>query len=130
MTIRDRIRELRRVQASDLLPHPRNWRQHPTAQLDALKAILDEVGWADCVLARETPDGLQLIDGHARANVAPDAEIPVLVLDVSEEETQNIPVATRPHSVPWVALHGTHASPLAFDPQSSANNLNASFGIP
>lgn len=90
MKIKDRIRELRRVKASDILPHPRNWRKHPTAQLDALKGVLDEVGWADALLVRETPEGLQLIDGHARTEVAPDAEVPVLVLDVSEEEAEKI----------------------------------------
>jgi hypothetical protein len=31
MQIRDRIKELRRVKASELRPNPRNWRTHPTA---------------------------------------------------------------------------------------------------
>mgnify|MGYP001014450200 CR=1 FL=1 len=90
MKIKDRIREFRRVPASTLLPHPRNWRQHPPAQLDALRGILSEIGWADAALVRETPDGLQLIDGHARTEVAPDAEIPVLVVDVSDEEAEKL----------------------------------------
>jgi len=47
MTIEDRIRDLRRVKANQLLPHPANCRQHPPAQLAALKGILDQVGWAD-----------------------------------------------------------------------------------
>jgi hypothetical protein len=48
------------------------------------------VGWADAVLAYETDDGLQLIDGHARAEIAPDAEIPALILDVTENEANMI----------------------------------------
>jgi hypothetical protein len=32
MHIRDRIKELRRVRADDLKPHPKNWRVHPDAQ--------------------------------------------------------------------------------------------------
>jgi hypothetical protein len=32
MRIRDRIKELRRVPARDLLPNPKNWRSHPAAQ--------------------------------------------------------------------------------------------------
>jgi hypothetical protein len=32
MMIRDRIKELRRVRASELKPHPKNWRTHPAAQ--------------------------------------------------------------------------------------------------
>jgi len=86
MKIRDRIKELRRVKASDLLPNPRNWRTHPQQQQDAMRGVLSEVGIADAVLAYETPDGLMLIDGHLRADVAPDAEWPVLVLDVTAAE--------------------------------------------
>ena len=43
MLIRDRITELRRVPAKDLLPHPKNWRTHPKAQQEALRGILAEV---------------------------------------------------------------------------------------
>ncbi len=91
MHIRDRIQELRRVRASDLCPNPRNWRTHPRQQQDALRGILAEVGYADALLARELPDGrLELIDGHLRAEVTPDALVPVLVLDVSETEADKI----------------------------------------
>jgi hypothetical protein len=89
--IRDRIRELRRVKAGELRPHPRNWRSHPTAQRDALRGVLAEVGYADALLARELEDGsLQLVDGHLRAETTPEAIVPVLVLDVSAEEAEKI----------------------------------------
>jgi len=91
MKIRDRIKELRRVKASQLHPNPKNWRTHPQAQMDAIRGVLAEVGFAGAELARELPDGsLQLIDGHARAEIAGDAEVPVLVLDVSESEADKI----------------------------------------
>ena len=45
MQIRDRIVELRRVRAKDLIPHPRNWRTHPKRQQEALRGILAEVGY-------------------------------------------------------------------------------------
>ena len=32
MKIRDRVKELRRVKAGELRPHPKNWRVHPQAQ--------------------------------------------------------------------------------------------------
>jgi len=68
VAIKDRIRELRRVRARDLLPNPKNWRIHPRAQADALRGLLAEVGYADALLVRELPDGqLMLIDGHLRA---------------------------------------------------------------
>ena len=86
MQIRDRIKELRRVKASELLPNPKNWRTHPVAQQDALRGVLAEVGYADALIARETPEGLMLVDGHLRAETTPDADVPVLVLDINEAE--------------------------------------------
>jgi len=91
MHIRDRIKELRRVRAGDLRPNPRNWRTHPEAQRNALRGILAEVGFADALLVRELPDGrLELIDGHLRAETTPDLSVPVLVLDVNEEEAAKL----------------------------------------
>src|SRR5215467_12875301 len=91
MQIRDRIKELRRVPAANLRPNPRNWRTHPAAQQDALRGLLTEVGYAGALLARELPDGsLMLIDGHLRAETTPNAVVPVLVLDVNEEEADKI----------------------------------------
>ncbi len=91
MRIRDRIVELRRVPANELRPNPKNWRTHPKAQEEALRGILAEVGYADALLARETPAGLQIIDGHMRAETTPDQEVPVLVLDLNEEEADKLP---------------------------------------
>lgn len=91
MKIRDRIKELRRVKASELRPHANNWRSHPPEQQDALRGVLAEVGWADAALVRELPDGTYgLLDGHLRSDLAGDAKIPVLVLDVTEEEAAKI----------------------------------------
>ena len=86
MQIRDRIKELRRVPASELIPNPKNWRTHPVAQQDALRGVLAEVGYADALIARETPEGLMLVDGHLRAETTPDSDVPVLVLDINEAE--------------------------------------------
>ena len=90
MEIRDRITELRRVKASEILPNPANWRTHPQEQQDAIKGILAEVGIADALLVRETPDGLQLLDGHLRADCSPDTIWPVLVLDVNDSEAAKL----------------------------------------
>ena len=80
MQIKNRIKELRQVKASELLPNPKNWRPHPVDQADVLKGVLAEVGYADALVAYETPDGLMLIDGHLRAETTPDMEVPVFVL--------------------------------------------------
>jgi len=91
MKIRDRIKELRRVPASQLRPNAKNWRVHPRKQKDALRGVLAEVGYADALLARELPDGsLELIDGHLRAETTPDQEVPVLVLDVDSNEAAKL----------------------------------------
>tara|TARA_Y100000593_G_scaffold19572_1_gene39172 strand:+ start:136 stop:1329 length:1194 start_codon:yes stop_codon:yes gene_type:complete len=107
---KDRIKELKRVPAGELIPNAKNWRTHPKGQVNAMQGILAEVGWADAVLARETPDGLELIDGHLRKEVAPDDMIPVLVLDVDEAEADKI-----------LATH----DPLAAMAESNAVNLEA-----
>ncbi|MBW3600632.1 MAG: ParB N-terminal domain-containing protein [Planctomycetes bacterium] len=122
MLIRDRIVELRRVRASDLAPHPRNWRMHPRRQQEALRGILAEVGFADALLARELPDGrLQLIDGHLRAATAPEQLVPVLVLDVDEQEAAKLLASLDP----LAALAEPDAAKLEelleeFDTESSA----------
>lgn len=91
MQFRDRIRELRRLPAKELIPNPRNWRLHPPEQQAALEALLAEVGFAGALLARERDDGrLELIDGHLRAATTRDEIVPVLVLDVNEEEAAKL----------------------------------------
>jgi DNA modification methylase len=97
MIIRDRIKELRRVRASELVPNLKNWRRHPRAQAEALKGLLAEIGYADALLARELPDGkLLLIDGHLRKETTPNQEVPVLVLDVTEAEADKILLTLDP----------------------------------
>ena len=91
MKIRDRIVEFVRVRGELLKPNPRNWRVHPPAQHDALRGVLAEIGYAGALLARRLTDGsLELIDGHLRAETTPDAEVPVLVLDLDEAEADKL----------------------------------------
>lgn len=124
MQIRDRIRELRRVPAAELLPNPRNWRTHPPRQRDALLAVLAEVGYADALLARETSDGrLMLIDGHLRAEATPQTVVPVLVLDVTEEEAAKLLATLDPLS----ALAGADSERLA-ELLSDVHTENAALG--
>jgi DNA modification methylase len=97
MEIRDRVIELRRVRAKYLVPNPKNWRRHPKAQANALRALLGEVGIADALLVRELQDGrLLLIDGHLRAETMPDEEVPVLVLDLDEAEADKLLLTLDP----------------------------------
>ncbi len=97
LPIRDRIKEFRRIQATELVRNPKNWRTHPKAQQAALRALLSEIGYADALLVRQLPDGrFMLIDGHLRAETTPDSWVPVLVLDVNEEEADKLLLTLDP----------------------------------
>lgn len=109
MKIRDRIKDLRRVKASEILPNPKNWRTHSDKQANALRSTLAEIGFADAVLCRETANGLMLIDGHLRTETAGDAVVPVLVLDVNELEADKL-LATLD---PLTAMAGQDSEKLA-----------------
>lgn len=87
MEIKNRIKSLEFIKAKDLVPNVKNWRVHPDDQKDALRGILAQVGMAGAILARRDAEGrLVIIDGHMRAETLPDADLPVLVTDLTEEE--------------------------------------------
>lgn len=90
MQIRDRIKEFRRVPSGELMANPLNHRVHPDKQRKELRKVLKDIGFAGALLAREQDGKLVLIDGHLRAEECKDAELPVLVLDVTEEEGNKI----------------------------------------
>jgi len=57
---------------------------------------LSEIGYADALLAREQDGSLVLVDGHLRRSLDPDQVVPVLVLDVSEEEADKLLLTLDP----------------------------------
>ena len=92
-----RIREHRKIRASELMVHPLNPRIHPDAQKATLSAILNEIGFARSLLAYETPEGkLQLIDGHLRKELFHDQEVMVEILDVNEQEANALLLSLDP----------------------------------
>ena len=110
MAMKDRVKELRRVPASELGANPKNWRRHPPSQEAALRGVLEDIGFADAVIARETDDGLELIDGHLRQEVMGDQVVPVLIVDVTEEEADKMlltydPLAMMAHADQDQLLH-------------------------
>ncbi len=72
-----------------LLANPKNWRIHPQYQQDALKGVLDEIGWIqDVVVNRATG---HIVDGHMRVKIAlqrEEEEIPVKYVDLSPAEEE------------------------------------------
>ena len=86
--MRDRIKALKRIDASKLVPHPENWRVHPEKQRKALQTVLGSIGWADAIIARQLDDGTyQILDGHLRAE-STDGKVPVLVVDLDDNEAR------------------------------------------
>jgi hypothetical protein len=91
MPYRNRIRELKHVRAADLVANPLNWRTHGAQQKAAMTAVLQEVGMVDAILVTENGDGTyQIIDGHMRAGLMPEATVPCLVLDLTAEESTKV----------------------------------------
>lgn len=81
-----RVIGLRFVPAGELRSNSRRWRSHPQAQRRALEELLRRIGIAGALVAREADDGLLLLDGHLRKDLALDTVLPVIVVDLNEEE--------------------------------------------
>ncbi len=109
----DRVVELRRVAAKELANNEGNWRIHPGAQAQALAAVVDEIGKADALYAYKSErnrGALVLLDGHLRKSIDDEAEWPVLVLDLTDEEADL-----------WLATHDTVTGMAIADPERFEN---------
>lgn len=97
MAFRDRVLGLEQIPVVALLPHPQNWRKHPLNQRNALRGVLDEVGFAVAIIARPLGDGTyQILDGHLRAESLPDETLPVLLVDLDDDEAKRFLVSADP----------------------------------
>lgn len=97
------------VAPDDLLANPLNWRVHPKHQQDALKGVIDEVGFVSPVLVQAGTD--VVVDGHMRVTLALRdniATIPVIYLDLDDNEVNTILATFDPLS----ALAATDAAQL------------------
>lgn len=72
----------------ELAPNPNNWRSHPKHQTDALRDVINEVGWAGALLYNEQTG--RLVDGHARKSVVTGEKVPVLIGSWTEEQEKLI----------------------------------------
>jgi len=105
---RNRIVGLEYHKPGEIADHPLQWRVHSTAQEAALRAVLSEVGIAGALLAYRNNGGLVAIDGHLRKSLDADAEWPVLLLDVTEDEANKLLATTDP----LAAMAGADAAML------------------
>ena len=91
VSFRDRIVDLVRVKASELVANEHNFRRHPERQRAALLGALGEIGYAGAIIARRGADGrLVVIDGHLRQEISQDEPVPVLVTDLTEDEADKL----------------------------------------
>ena len=106
-----------------ILFNPRNWRIHPLSQQDALKGVLEEVGWVQQVIVNKRTGNL--IDGHLRCQLAAREgarTIPVVYVDVSEDE-EALVLATLDPIAAMAATDKQKLDELFADIQSENENV-------
>ena len=129
MVDRSRVVRLQMLPADELEGHDRNWRRHPDAQVEAIAASVDHLGWAMPIVAHERADGsLRIIDGHARATMAGSAVVPVAVTDLDDEEADQLLALGHPISdladVDWSTFADLRDDVLAGLPDDLADVLD------
>lgn len=85
--VQSRITRMGSIDPNEIVANPKNWRQHPRHQREALLDLLGQVGWVQGVVVNERT-GL-LVDGHLRAELAVEdgaTELPCVWVDLSEDE--------------------------------------------
>ena len=94
------------VDGSTLIANPRNWRIHPDNQRDAMSGVLDEVGWVQQVIVNKRTGCV--VDGHLRAElaIARGEPVPVVYVDLDEEEEAKILASLDPLSTMAVTDSG------------------------
>jgi len=89
--IRDRVVGFERISKDDIEPHPLNWRIHSETQRQKFRSILSDVGFASAIVARKTESGrVQILDGHMRFEEHDGDTVPVLLVDLSDEEAERL----------------------------------------
>lgn len=106
----------------DLLASPRNWRIHPKHQQDAMKGVLEQIGWVQQIIVNQRTQFV--VDGHLRVAIAiseEQAEVPVIYVDLSDEEEAMILATFDPISALAVTdLQGLRTLTEGLNFQSSA----------
>jgi hypothetical protein len=97
LDIRNRVVELRTVKARTLRKNPKNNSVHSAAQRETMRGVLQDVGYVAALVARELPDGtLELVDGELRSDETPDAEVPVVIVDLNDAEVDTVLATFNP----------------------------------
>lgn len=91
INIRDRVKELKRVRAGDLKPHPKHFHTHSPDQRSMMRGVLEEIGYVDALVGRILADGsIECLDGHMRREETPDLVVPVLIVELDDDEADKV----------------------------------------
>ena len=122
--IKNRIIGSGEEQLDNILFNPRNWRIHPLSQQNALKGVLEEVGWVQEVIINKNTG--HLVDGHLRCQLAARegaTTIPVKYVDLTEEE-EILVLSTLDPIAAMAATDKQKLDELFADIQSENDNVN------
>jgi DNA modification methylase len=81
----------------NLVSNPKNWRKHPKIQEDAMRGVLEDIGWIQDIIVNERTG--KLVDGHLRVEIAlknGESEVPVKYVDLLEEEEEKALITFDP----------------------------------
>lgn len=87
MTWKNKIIGHDNVPPEQLMAHPENWRIHPKFQQEALRGVINDVGYIKSVTVNKRSG--RVIDGHLRVTLALRDSIPTIpveYVDLTEEE--------------------------------------------
>lgn len=90
-SLRSRIVGEAMVDPVTLKGHPSNWRVHDAEQRDALREVLNDIGWVQRIVVNKRTGNI--LDGHMRVDEAfklGEPKVPVLYVDLSEEEERRM----------------------------------------
>ena len=91
MEMRNRVVEMKQIDASEILDNDANFRIHPKVQQNMMHGILKDIGISGALVAyySERNNGaLTIIDGHMRKNMG--GQWPVCITDLSDDEADQL----------------------------------------
>jgi hypothetical protein len=83
---RDRVVEMVNVKASDLVLNHHNPSVHSDQQKIIMEEMLESTGFVGAIKGRRVGDKIEILDGHLRAQLAGEEIVPVLILDLNDQE--------------------------------------------
>ena len=99
----EQLKQNRIISLDSLVPHPRNYRVHPKAQIDKLVLSLQRFGQGRSIVVQDSPDKLVIVAGHGIVEAAQalqwkELRADILPADWSDEQITGYLIADNLHS--------------------------------